>query len=333
MLLAATSLALPSCLEFHAGPIPGTPKSATFEQVKGARVHYIDEGEGPTVVLIHGFASSLGTWTGVRKALAPNHRVIALDLKGFGLTSRPEGDYSPKAQAELVLGLLDARDVEGPVILVAHSWGSSVALQVALLAPERVRKVALYDAWVYEDQLPTSFHWARADGMGELIIGAFYDERPDDKMAMAFYDKKYVTEELVETVEQQLDRPGTKAAALAAIRGQRYDEVEASYSKIKQPVLLLWGREDRVTTLKYGERLMKDLPDARLEVYPQCGHFPMIEAVRPSTRDLLAFIDAPLPAAATPAPAPKREDEPPAKPADKPSPEADGAEPAPDSQR
>lgn len=321
--------ALTGCLSHHAGPLPGAPKEATFEVVKGTRVHYTDEGEGPPVVLIHGFASSLGTWTGVRQTLAKKHRVIALDLKGFGWTDRPEGDYSPKAQAELVLGLLGALGVEEPVALVAHSWGSSVALQLALLEPKKVTRIALYDAWVYEEQIPMTFLWSRADGMGELLIGAFYDERPDDKIAIAFHDQKYVTEALIETVEDQLSRPGTKAAALAAIRGQRYEDVQKSYPKIDVPVLLLWGREDRVTPLAVGERLSKDLPNAKLVVYPACGHFPMIEAVRPSTRDLAAFLAEGLPAAAS-KPEPARE---PAKdkteePAKEPAPPADpGADP------
>jgi pimeloyl-ACP methyl ester carboxylesterase len=294
----------PGCVSFHPGAVPGAPKGATFVELDGTRVHYVDEGEGPVVVLIHGFASSIGAWSGLRKALAGKFRVIALDLKGFGHTSRPEGDYSPKVQAKLVLALLDARDVTEPVALVAHSWGSSVALEVALAAPKRVERIALYDAWVYHDQLPNFFLWARADGLGEALVGAFYDQRADEKIAGAFYDRAYVTEALVETVEEQLSRPGTKAAALAAIRGQRFDEVEGQYKTITQPTLLLWGREDKVTTLEYGERLSKDLPNAKLVVYPQCGHFPMIEAIRPSTRDLLAFLAEPRAAEAkTPNPA------------------------------
>lgn len=304
-LVAVAALGVSGCLDFHRGPVPGAPKGARFAEIDGARIHYVDEGEGPVVVLIHGFASSLGAWAGVRKALAGKHRVIALDLKGFGYSDRPEGDYSPAAEAKIVLGLLEQRGVAGPVALVAHSWGSSVALQLALLAPERVERIALYDAWVYADQLPNFFLWSRANGLGEALVGAFYDERPDDKITIAFHDKKYVTEALIETVEDQLSRPGTKAAALAAIRGQRFDEVEARYKTIDKPTLLLWGREDRVTTLEYGERLSKDLPRARLVVYPQCGHFPMIEAVTPSTRDLVEFLaQSPAPPAPPPASAP-----------------------------
>jgi pimeloyl-ACP methyl ester carboxylesterase len=311
LLSLAVALASAGCLSHHAGPLPGAPKGATFEVVKGTRVHYTDEGEGPPVVLIHGFASSLGTWTAVRRELKKSHRVIALDLKGFGWTDRPEGDYSLEAQADLVLGLLGALGVEEPVALVAHSWGSSVALQIALRQPGRVTRIALYDAWVYEEQIPMTFLWSRAGGMGEFLIGAFYDERPDDKIAIAFHDPKYVTEELIETVEDQLARPGTKAAALAAIRGQRYEEVQKKYPTIDKPVLLLWGREDRVTPLDVGERLLKDLPNARLNVYPACGHFPMIEAHRPSTRDLATFLaETTPPSKAKPEPPPAKETEP-----------------------
>ena len=82
------------------------------------------------------------------------------------------------------------------------------------------------------------------------------------------------------------------SAALAAVRGQQYEEIQARYRKIDKPTLLLWGRDDLVTPLRYGERLVKDLPNATLVTYPQCGHFPMIEAAGTSTDDLVSFLDA-----------------------------------------
>lgn len=301
--LAVLGLAstLAGCLSFHRGAMPGEPKAATYAVVEGTRVRYSDSADdadearraaatASPVVLIHGFASSLETWTAVAPVLREKHRVLSLDLKGFGWTDRPEGDYSPAAQARLVLALMDERKIDKAAV-VAHSWGSSVALALAMAAPERVTRLALYDAWVYEDQLPSAFVWARAGGVGEAIFGAFYDERPGDKMARAFFDQRFVTEALVEDVERSLARPGTAAAALAAVRGQRFAEMEGLYAKIDKPTLLLWGREDQVTFLTFGERLVRTLPRAKLVVYPQCGHFPMIEAASASTRDLAAFLD------------------------------------------
>jgi pimeloyl-ACP methyl ester carboxylesterase len=319
---------LVGCLSFHKGPMPGEPRDARFMEVDGVRVRFVDTAdpaaervavkpvekaepasdedeepapvleklgrapaaEKPTVVLIHGFASAIEAWAPVVPVLAKTHRIVALDLKGFGWTDRPEGDYSPEAQARLVLKLLDLRGVR-KAALVAHSWGSSVALAMALAAPERVTKLALYDAWVYEEQLPTFFHWARAEGVGEMLFGLYYKQRADERLALAFFDKKYVTEQLVEDVEAALDRPGTVAAALAAVRGQRFERIQAKYRTVDKPTLLLWGREDIVTPLKYGERLVSELPNAKLIVYPRCGHFPMIEAREASNRDLVAFLN------------------------------------------
>jgi len=295
--------------------MPGEPATAKYADVDGIRVRYTDTGEPeapaanakpevgpdgevkapasssqkPTVVLVHGFASALEAWGGVAPSLARTHRVIALDLKGFGWTDRPEGDYSPDAQAKLVLGLLAQRGVSRSAI-VAHSWGSSVALAAAAQAPERITRIALYDAWVYEDQLPTFFHWAQANGVGEALFGLFYKERADERIALAFYDQKYVTEPFVEAVDSALDRPGTLAAALAAVRGQQYADVERRYRAIDKPTLLLWGREDIVTPVRFGERLSRDLPHSKLIIYPRCGHFPMIEALAASNRDLVSFL-------------------------------------------
>jgi len=291
---------LAGCLSFHAGAMPGEPKDATFANVRSGgqsvRVRYVDRGKttSPVVVLIHGFASSLDAWNAVMPALEKRgFRVIAIDLKGFGWTDRPEGDYSPDAQAKLVYALLDQRGVQNASI-VAHSWGSSVALAAALQQPDRVNRLALYDAWIYEEQLPTFFHWARADGIGETMFALWYKERPDDKIVQAFYDPKYVTEKLVEEVEAALDRPGTVAAALAAVRGQRYAALQSKYRTIKKPTLLLWGREDVVTPLRFGERLSREMPHAKLLVYPQCGHFPMIEALSASNEDLVDFLEPEL---------------------------------------
>ncbi len=286
------------CLAHHTGAMPGEPDLGAYVQLEDARVHYVDLGErdAPLVVLLHGFASSLNTWAGVAPALVESgHRVVALDLKGFGWTDRPRGDYSPKAQAKLVMALLDELGLADRSFgLVAHSWGSSVALALTLDNRERVERIALYDAWVYEEQLPTFFLWSRASSLGEVLVALFYTEQSELKMRSAFYDPTIISEELLAEVDDQLHRPGTRAAALAAIRGQRYMLVQDQYASITQPTLLLWGREDAVTPVWVGERLASELPDAKLEIYARCGHFPMLEASAASTTRLTAFLAAGL---------------------------------------
>lgn len=286
---ALVALAAAGCPGFHAGVPAGAPADATFVEVDGVPMRYIDVGEGPAVVLIHGYSSSLDIWRRVVPRLAKRHRVIAVDLKGFGWSGRPAGDYSPAAHARMVWNLLDQRGVKEAAV-VGHSWGSSVALAMVLDAPERVRRVALYSAYVYEDQVPSFFLWARKSGIGEVLFGLYYRERVEDRVPLAYYDQSWVTQERVEHVERELNRTGAVAAALASARGQRYTEMQTRYASIDQPVLLLWGRQDQVTPLLYGERLALDLPNATLEVVDRCGHIPMVEAEHATTRALAEFL-------------------------------------------
>ena len=112
-----------------------------------------------------------------------------------------------------------------------------------------MKRLALYDAWAYEEQLPPFFLWARTPNVGEFLFRAFYKERPYERIAYAFYDReRYVTEPLLDLTEAALERPGTVAAALEATRGQTYAEWQSRYRSISAPTLLLWGREDEVTT-------------------------------------------------------------------------------------
>ena len=110
MLLALATL-LSGCLHFHNGPMPGEPKDATYLELEGTRVRYVDVGEGPAVVLLHGFASSIENWLTVMPKLVKDHRIIAIDMRGFGWTDRPVADYSPAAQAKLLKAVLDERKV------------------------------------------------------------------------------------------------------------------------------------------------------------------------------------------------------------------------------
>ncbi len=289
--LALAALLLAGCPRFHADPLPGAPADATFVDVDGVHVRYREAGpkDAPAVVMIHGFSASSDSWMPVIPSVATDHRVIAIDLKGFGWTSRPEGDYSPAAQAKLAWAVLDKLGVTD-VAIVGHSWGSSVALEMAVAHPDRTRRVALYDAYVYDDQVPSFFRWAQASGIGEALFGLYYDERMEDRAPLAYYDERWVTQARVDKVEADLARPGTNAAALAAARGHHFKALHQALKTFDKPVLLLWGENDEVTPLRFGQRLANELSNAELVTYPRCGHIPMVEAHNRSTRDLVAFL-------------------------------------------
>src|SRR3546814_17334070 len=105
---------------------------------------YLDSGEGSPIVLIHGGgagANSWGNWQGVIPRLTPHHRVVAIDMLGFGDTAKPNGDfvYSQRARTNHLIAALDALDL-GPAVLVGNSMGGAPALGVAVDRPDLVRR-------------------------------------------------------------------------------------------------------------------------------------------------------------------------------------------------
>jgi pimeloyl-ACP methyl ester carboxylesterase len=116
-----------------------------FADIDGIRIHYQEKGTGPPLVLIHGYTSLTYTWREVFEPLSKSFRVIAVDLKGFGFSSKPDGDYSRRAQAVLVAHLLDHLHIE-KAWLCGNSMGGEVALNVALANPQHVAGLILIDS-------------------------------------------------------------------------------------------------------------------------------------------------------------------------------------------
>ncbi len=254
----------------------------------------------PAVVLLHGFGSSRRVWAGLIPALAGAHRVIAVDLVGFGESSRRPGDYSPEAQVRRVLALLDDLGVDRADV-VAHSMGSVAALAMAESAPDRVGRIALLGAWVYDEQMPWFLRAALPPGGGEFLFGAWYDAHLDARFRYSFHDADHwVTEGMVERAREQIARPGTRAAALASLRDLGLAERQDRYGAIGHSVLLIQGEEDAVARPRFAERLGGQLPAARLERVAGVGHFAMLEARARVASLLDAFLAGPSPAPAPP---------------------------------
>src|SRR5947199_312838 len=124
-----------------------------FVRVGGQLVHAEQVGDGEPVVLLHGFGASAYSWRKVIPALAQGHRVVAIDLNGFGYTQRPRSreSYTREGQAKLVLDTLDALGIARAHV-VGHSYGGGITLYLAARHPERFRSMVLVD-WGAHDEL------------------------------------------------------------------------------------------------------------------------------------------------------------------------------------
>jgi pimeloyl-ACP methyl ester carboxylesterase len=307
---SATACVTPGAHATAAPSLAGEGEGVTFVDVGDAWLRVRDRGPKDSsstktpLVLLHGFGSRLETWRAVQDALAVDRRVIAFDHKGFGHSERSDGDYGPEKHARDVLAVLDALGVQRAVI-AGHSYGGGVALRVALRAPGRVAGLGLVDAFALQEQVPTSFAWAKAPGLGEFIFTTLFVELPGEKYVLAFHDgQRFATAEVLDEVRALQQRPGSTFAELMTVRGMDYAHVQADYGRATAnvPRVVVWGESDRVTPLVQGKKLAA-LLDAPLVVVPACGHVPSWErpsVVQDALRGVLAAADRAVPPSTPP---------------------------------
>jgi len=257
----------------------------------GWRVRYVRTGSGPPLVLVHGFASSIYTWSETLPALAAGHDVIALDLPGFGGTdTRPT--LTADDLARVVPAVTDGLGL-GPYDLAGHSLGGAIAAVTAATRPQQVRRLILIDA--------AGFNLAAADRPAVLrVLGmvppAVFEllplARPSTMLGLrqVFHDDRLVTRERVDEYLAPMVRPGTAAALRSLLISRDGLDVPAQVARIRQPTLVIWGRDDRWIDVSHAARFVAAIPGARAEVLESCGHMPQEERPADVVRLTLGFL-------------------------------------------
>lgn len=269
-----------------------------IRDVAGAKVHYIDEGSGPPVILIHGFAGSTFSWRLVIPDLAKTHRVIAVDLPGFGFSDRePEIDYSHTAQGERIVALMDMLGIRRAT-LIGHSMGGAIAQRVAARHPERVERLILV-ASVNAAHPPDVAKRGRAAGPMFALVGvaqrsprAMY-ALGRRSLARMVHDREYATEEVMRGYVDPLLLPGTVAAVRRMTEATR-EEPAADLSAISAPTLVLSGASDAVLPPDKGVELAGAIRGARHLVIPETGHLLAEERPDAFLEEVLAFLHEPV---------------------------------------
>jgi pimeloyl-ACP methyl ester carboxylesterase len=256
-----------------------------FIDLDGLLVHYKILGQGkPTIVLLHGFAASVFSWRKVMEPLGEVGSVIAFDRPAFGLTERPmpgnwedENPYTPEAQADLTVRLMDELGVE-KAVLVGHSAGGTIALLTALRHPERVEALVLEDAAVYEPSATPD--WVRplleTRCMGRLgpSLVRTMTLWGEAVIRMAWDDPDKVTVELVSSYKKPLQVENWDRALWELVLASHPLGLEERLDEIAVPVLVITGEKDRIVPARNSERLAAGLPRAELVVISNCGHVP-----------------------------------------------------------
>ncbi len=269
----------------------GAPPSK-FVEVDGLRVHVRERGTGPTLVLLHGSSSSLYTWEGWARELAGEHRTIALDLPGHGLTGPdPKERYAHQDMAELVDRLVAVLGVDR-FSLAGNSMGGHVALAYALAHPDKVQSLILVDAAGLPrgEPRPLVFRlasWPLVGRLFDILTPRFIVAA---SLRQVYGDPTKVTDELVDRYYDLLLREGNRTATRLRLSRPEVPVDVARLRELRMPVLILWGARDRWILPKYGERYRDAIPGAKLVVFDGLGHVPMEEdpvATAAAVRDFL----------------------------------------------
>jgi pimeloyl-ACP methyl ester carboxylesterase len=264
----------------------------------GVKINYYEAGQGPPVILLHGFGASAYSWRFLGPALAENHRVFTLDLKGFGLSDKPaDGKYAVSDQADLVAAFIRTRDLHDLVVM-GHSMGGGVTLMayftVAGDNPTRVKKLVLIDSAGYPQKMPWFIRFARiplVNSVGTRLLSPRFATAM--VLRKCYYNKDKITEEQIDTYAYYGSLPGAREAVVATAQQIVPDDIEAvtdQYKTISVPVLIIWGAEDEVVPVSVGKNFKRDIPGSELVILPKCGHIPPEEEAAATTRIVKEFL-------------------------------------------
>jgi pimeloyl-ACP methyl ester carboxylesterase len=250
------------------------------------RVRLEGDPAGPPVVLLHGIGRSLEDWGPQYDLLAPGHRLIGMDLPGFGRTPRRPEPASVDALARGVLATLDALGETRSVHLVGNSLGGAVSLAVLAAAPDRVASVVLVNSGGFGREVTYLLRVLGVPGLGRQLlrrptrVGARHTERT------LYATKTHATRERIDHALALGREPGAAefltelAKALGTIGGVRPEwrrDLLVATRAHRKPMLIVWGDRDRILPPKHLEAARRAFPHAQSHLFPATGHMPQIE--------------------------------------------------------
>lgn len=262
--------------------------------VDGIQTNYHESGEGDPVILLHGSGPGVTAWQNWQKILprlGETHRVLALDVVGFGFSPLPEGEKPGiKLWTRHLAGFIDAMGLER-VTLIGNSFGGALALGMMANHADKVRSLVLMGTPAGEFEQTRGLADSRSFEPSMEAMGAMMRAFP--------YDPSIVTDEAVaarlrvaeiasgkETIRKLQPGDETESKGPRIVKGIPLQQLDA----IDVPVLILHGREDRMIPLSVAVRMHEHLKRSEMHVYGQCGHWVQLEREGPFLEQVRAFL-------------------------------------------
>ncbi|VVD28854.1 alpha/beta fold hydrolase [Paraburkholderia dioscoreae] len=273
-----------------------TQSGSRFVKIMGADVHYVDEGSGDIIVMMHGFASSLHTWNRVADELKREHRVIRLDLPPFGVTGPLRSSSGAIETMDLptyrrfIDTFMQALGISRAT-LIGNSLGGLISWDYAARHRDAVERLVLIDSAGFPIKLPiyiglfnsalvrvSSPWWLPEAIIKSAVRNVYGDPRKIDPVTLRRYVEFFHGE-------------GTRAAIGKMVPTLDFRQVETSVLKtLDVPALVLWGAKDRWIPTAHAAEFASRIPGAKSVMYAGLGHIPMEEAPERVMTDLRAFL-------------------------------------------
>ncbi len=260
-------------------------------------VHYLAEGHGPPVVLLHGLAASSVAWRSNLHTLSQRYAVFAPDLPGHGESAKPEVEYDLEFGLRFLQQFLDTLHLDCPV-LMGNSTGGFLALALALRHPDQVRSLVLVDIPGMGKEVAWHLRLAALPGIGRLLASMEVTSRGRFAPRL-FSHPERIAPEVREEMLRLLRLPGVGRTMLSVLRssvglmGLRSSLLQLLHARTLLPVptLVVWGEEDRILPVEHARRFARRFPDVQLLVLPDCGHWPQMEQADAFNEAVLSFMD------------------------------------------
>ncbi|MFI6071549.1 alpha/beta fold hydrolase [Actinoplanes sp. NPDC051343] len=260
-----------------------------YVEVSGARIRYHETGPagGPPIVLLHGIGRSLEDWELQHSRLPSTHRIISLDMPGFGLSQRLAPVISLGSLADGVWATLSALSVDRPADLMGNSLGGAVAMRMTVDEPDRVRTLTLVNSAGFGRTVTAALRILALPGVGRPLLRRMADPRIARRTERSiFFDGALVTRERIETAVKIARQPDFAAVYLQAARALGgvwgvapawRRELLPQVARLEKPTLLVWGSRDLILPSAHLAAARLAFPSAQSHLFPDTGHMPQIE--------------------------------------------------------
>lgn len=251
-------------------PMDGGIKEYDFLEIDGFRIHYMKTGRGPGVLLLHGIGANLYCWRHLWPLLSDTHTVVAVDLPGFGKSSKPNGaGYGLDDQADRLIQLVDRLHLR-QVRIVGNSMGGNIALWMAKRFPEKILEAVAIAPAASPRLMPLS--------LKRLSFLSALSTQLVNRRTMSWAHRRTLAETveldpvLIEETIRTYKNPEAIRSFFHAGESIRDSRLPSQLADVRSPVLLLWGRQDRLVPEHVIAEVQQCLPNVQLAVQEDGGH-------------------------------------------------------------